>query len=136
MFRVLSISLLVLLPVLAQAQPYRMSIEDQQQIKTISDRVLPYLLRIEQTLDQNAVQLKQGQIDLLNPAIDELVKQGLNKATLENRIRVKGIVCLLCYKEQWQDQLAQREVLLQKQSDSCDSIKANQCRLSPFHLRR
>ncbi|MTG99428.1 hypothetical protein NWE55_01725 [Myroides albus] len=109
-----------------QAQTFRMTEKEQTQVKKTSNKALPYLLKIEQVLDNNAILLQQQDPNIQNPAINELVKQSLTMATTENQIRLKKIICIACYKEEWLNQITAAELLLDVDIEGREGISLAQ----------
>jgi len=63
------------------AQIDRMSAKTREEVGGLSSDGLVFVEHIEKVLDANHVKLKQREVNIQNPAVGEVVKQGLRKNT-------------------------------------------------------
>lgn len=63
-----------------------------------------FIERIENVLDANHLKLKQREVNIQNPAVEEVLKQGLRKDATSVQTRVKEKICIPCYEGEWKAQ--------------------------------
>jgi hypothetical protein len=95
------------------AQSYRMTLDTRKQITIVSKKTLVFFMKIEEVLDCNAEKLLAKQTDIQNPAIGEVVKQGVKHLGDENKYKLKKLICISCYEAEWDKQIIEAELIKQ-----------------------
>ncbi|MDM1346028.1 hypothetical protein HX017_02950 [Myroides marinus] len=95
------------------AQSYRMTSDTREQIAKVSYKALVFFTKIEEVLDCNVEKLLAKQTDIQNPAIGEVVKQGVKYLGDENQYKVKKLICISCYEAEWDKQMIEAELIKQ-----------------------
>ncbi|MGL5277055.1 hypothetical protein [Myroides sp.] len=103
----------LLLSGVTSAQSYRMTLDTREQIAKVSKKTLVFFTKIEEVLDCNVEKLLAKQTDIQNPAIGEVVKQGVKHLGDENQYKVKKLICISCYEEEWDKQMIEAELIKQ-----------------------
>lgn len=112
MKKLFSIIILLLSGVMS-AQSYRMTPDTREQIAKVSKKTLVFFMKIEEVLDCNVEKLLAKQTDIQNPAIGEVVKQGVKHLGDENQYKLKKLICISCYEEEWNKQMIEAELIKQ-----------------------
>lgn len=105
--------IILLLSGAMSAQSYRMTPDTREQIAKMSKKTLVFFMNIEEVLDCNVEKLLAKQTDIQNPAIGEVVKQGVKHLGDENQYKVKKLICISCYEEEWNRQMIEAELIKQ-----------------------
>ncbi|MDM1503772.1 hypothetical protein HX071_16465 [Myroides marinus] len=95
------------------AQSYRMTPDTREQIAKVSKKTLVFFMKIEEVLDCNVEKLLAKQTDIQNPAIGEVVKQGIKHLGDENQYKLKKLICISCYEAEWDKQKIEAELIKQ-----------------------
>lgn len=104
------------------AQTYRMSEKTREEVGALSSDGLVFVARIEKVLDANHLKLKQREVNIQNPAVAEVVKQGLRKNTTNVQTQVKEKICLSCYEEEWKNQFLEMQFIQAGKNYNRDSL--------------
>lgn len=119
-----------LYPVVFFAQAYRMSTQTKEEVGKLTADGLVFVERIEKVLDSNHLKLKQGEINIQNPAASELLKQGLRNNTTNTQERVREKICLSCYEQEWKDQFLEMQLIQAGKNYNRDSLYQQSATLS------
>lgn len=114
--------LICLSSVAIHAQSYRMTEQEKEKATQVSSKGVVFLLKIENVLDQNNIKLKQGDLNIQNPAVGEMIKQGFKNNATGTKTQVAQIVCLACYEEEWKNQRIELQLIQSNQTYSRDSL--------------
>lgn len=104
---------ILLLAGVMSAQSYRMTLDTREQIAKVSKKTLVFFMKIEEVLDCNVEKLLAKQTDIQNPAIGEVVKQGIKHLGDENQYKLKKLICISCYEAEWDKQMIEAELIKQ-----------------------
>lgn len=118
----LFIVVISLLSMTISAQVYRMSSTDREQIAKVSKKTLVFFMRIEEVLDINKEKLLIKKTDIQNPAVKEVVKQGVKHLGDENQYKLRKMICITCYEEEWNKQMIEMELIKQGQTYDRDKL--------------
>ncbi|WP_143061458.1 hypothetical protein [Myroides marinus] len=88
-----------------------MILDTREQIAKVSKKTLVFFMKIEEVLDCNVEKLLAKQTDVQNPAIGEVVKQGVKHLGDENQYKLKKLICISCYEEEWGKQMIEAELI-------------------------
>lgn len=115
------------------AQTYRMSEKTKEEVGALSSDGLVFIERIENVLDANHLKLKQQEVNIQNPAVGEVVKQGLRKQAKSVQTRVIEKICMPCYEGEWKDQFLEMQLIQAGKTYNRDSLYQQTITLNQTH---